>query len=67
MAGWKIKEGSWWAIQWAWDGWFNFPPGVHWDFKRRTNSTTGESYGPYVELHCLWFIVSVGRNPIAAY
>jgi len=62
MAAWHQHYGSWWMVQWSLDGWVSL--GVHVDFRTRRNSTCGEKYGPYVDLHLGCFIVSLGRNPV---
>ena len=62
MASWYQHYGPWWMIQWAVDGWCSL--GIHIDFRTRTSSTTGLKYGPYIDLHLLFFIVSLGRNPV---
>ena len=65
---WHLKQWKWlgvdFVLQWAWDGWVSL--GGHVDFNRRTNSTTHEPYGPYVDLHFACFIFSFGRNPYGA-
>lgn len=62
MASWHQRYGSWWMVQWALDGWASL--GIHIDFRSRVSSTTGVRYGPYVDLHFLFVIVSLGRNPV---
>lgn len=42
--------GSWWAVQFYRAGYVSL--GVHVDLRR-----------PYIDLHVLWLIASVGRNP----
>ena len=59
-----MKYGKWWAIQWSFDGWVSF--GVHLDFRVRYNESVSRFYGPYVDIHFLWFILSLGVNPIYA-
>ena len=49
-------------VQWRWPpSWISF--GVHIDFARRFVPRAVQYYGPYVDLHFLCFIFSVGRNP----
>lgn len=51
MVQWISHEYRWWSF------------GLHVDFARRTNATTGKRYGPYVDLHLGIAIISVGVNP----
>jgi hypothetical protein len=46
-----IWWGPWWAAQFYWAKCLSL--GVHVDFA-----------SPYVDLHFLWFTVSVGNNPV---
>ena len=48
-------------LQWCWSGWFSF--GIHLDFKRRKTGKSGIPYGPYLDLHFLFLIISIGYNP----
>ena len=57
---WGIKYGKFWAIQWVFDGWISL--GIHIDFKHRSRSD-GITFGPYIDLHLIKFIVSLGWNP----
>lgn len=57
-----MRWGSWWAFQWSWDGWLSL--GIHLDFRARVESGTGVRYGPYVDFHVGWCILSLGVNPI---
>lgn len=53
-----MRYGSWWAVQ-------PIPGlslGVHLDVRRRT-AANDLRYGPYVDLHLLRWVVSVGVNP----
>jgi hypothetical protein len=50
-------------VQWAWDGWFSL--GIHIDFRHRKRGD-GLAYGPYVDFHFGWVIVSLGLNPVYA-
>jgi len=63
---WHLKHGSWWMVQWCRDGWYSL--GIHVETKTRIALTGGmrRPYGPYVDLHFLWFIVSLGRRPAYA-
>jgi len=58
---WHIIYGSWWMIQWCFDGWVSF--GIHIDFKKRRTGKSGIRYSPYMDVHLLFFIFSVGVNP----
>jgi hypothetical protein len=53
--------GSWWAIQR--NGGFSL--GVHFDWARRT-ARDGTRFGPYLDLHLVQWVVSVGVQPIYA-
>lgn len=57
-----MRFGSWWAVQWALDR--PFAVGVHLEPRTLTNSTQGVRFGPYVDVHLPFLILSVGRNPI---
>jgi hypothetical protein len=61
MSSWKIKHGRYWMLYWCWDKWFSF--GIHIDFKRRETGKDKIPYGPYLEIHFLWFIFSLGYQP----
>lgn len=61
MAKWNIKHGNWWMIQWSFDRWISF--GIHIDSKKRKNHSKELYYGPYMDIHFLWFIISIGNNP----
>lgn len=56
MAQWHMHYGSWWALQWCWNGWLGL--GIHVDWRR------GDRMGPYVDFHFAHMIISFGRNPI---
>lgn len=64
MAGWHMRYGKWWAVQWSWDRWLSL--GIHVDLRSRRSATAGVRYGPYVDLHLACLILSVGVNPIYA-
>jgi len=49
--------------QWELDGWFSL--GIHIDFRHRHRGD-GLHYGPYVDLHLGFFILSLGLNPVYA-
>jgi hypothetical protein len=57
---WHIKFGDWWMIQWHFGGWVSF--GIHIDPRKRIHARYHVPYGPYVDIHCLCFIFSIGRN-----
>jgi hypothetical protein len=59
---WHMHYGKYWMIQWCFSWWFSF--GIHLDLKHRINSVNGIGYGPYVDIHFLWFIFSFGINPV---
>ena len=68
MSTWHIKHGKWWMVQRCFDWWFSF--GLHVDFKQRVTGKTANlpkehqrCYGPYLDLHVLWFIISIGYQP----
>jgi len=61
MSVWRVYHGKWWAVQTCFDGWLSF--GVHIDFKRRLTGKNRIPYSPYIDIHVLWFIFSVGVNP----
>lgn len=58
---WHLRYGSWWALQWCADGWLSL--GLHVDPRTRRHARTGLVYGPYLDLHLLIVIVSLGRRP----
>jgi hypothetical protein len=60
---WYHKAGSWWMVQWVqpFDYWFGL--GLHIDLKARRRPDNGERYGPYIDLHIGWAILSLGVNP----
>jgi hypothetical protein len=61
MAMWHIHSGKYWMIQWCIDWWISI--GVHIDLKRRYTGKNKTPYGPYAELHFLFFIISFGYQP----
>lgn len=61
MASWYYRHGKYWLFQKCFDWWFSF--GVHIDFKRRYTGKNRIPYGPYIDIHFLWFIISFGYNP----
>lgn len=56
---WGIRHGSWWAVQWRFDGCLSL--GLHFDFVSRQGAAG--KYGPYLDIHFLVLTISVGRNP----
>lgn len=59
MYRWYVYYGSWWALQFLWPpDWFSL--GIHLDLRRRGR------YGPYVDLHIGFWILSLGFHPIYA-
>jgi hypothetical protein len=60
---WHRHYGKWWMVQWAFDGWLSF--GVHLDFRHRKRGD-GTYYGPYIDIHFLCFVFSLGWLPIYA-
>jgi len=58
---WYVYHNKFWMIQFAIDGWISF--GIHLDFKRRKDAKSGQRYGPFAEIHFLFFIFSIGINP----
>lgn len=64
FAAWNIRYGEWWMIQWQIHGWASL--GAHVDLKRRRvahGEHQGKVYGPYVDLHLLFLILSLGFRP----
>jgi len=61
MAKWNLKYGSWWMLYWSLDYMVSF--GFHIDFKRRKTGRDKKPYGPYIDIHFLWFILSFGYHP----
>jgi hypothetical protein len=59
---WNIIYGKYWMVQWCFDGWYSL--GIHIDTRVRHVGKTGERFGPYIDLHLICFIVSLGINPI---
>ena len=60
MKMWHLKHGSWWMVQWTFDWWLSV--GAHLDVKCR-HRDDGQSYGPYLDLHFICFILSIGYHP----
>lgn len=58
---WHIKYGKWWMIQWQFASWISI--GIHIDVKTKVNSITKIKYAPYIDIHFLFFIFSLGLNP----
>lgn len=59
-----MRWGAWWAVQTARSiGPVNF--GAHVELRARATNA-GVRYGPYLDVHLPFAVVSVGRNPIYA-
>lgn len=56
-----MRWGKWWAIQQ--NGGISF--GIHLEWKSRMTNG-GVRFGPYMDLHFLCWVFSVGVNPIYA-
>lgn len=50
------------AFHCQFDYWLSF--GIHIDFKKRLNANQNKNYGPYIDIHFLNCIISIGNNPI---
>lgn len=61
MSVWHLHHGRWWMVQWQFASWLSF--GVHMDFATRIISAD-HKYGPYIDLHLGFVIISIGRNPV---
>lgn len=61
---WGIWYTSWVMFQYAFD--WTFSLGIHLDPKRRHFGAT-QIYGPYLDLHFLWFALSIGYHPARAW
>ena len=59
---WHTKYNKFFALHWQFDYWLSF--GFHIDFKQRINAAKKVKFGPYLDVHFLFFILSVGYNPI---
>jgi hypothetical protein len=59
---WGILHGSFWLFQYALDGTLSL--GVHVDPVRRVSDTG--PYGPYLDLHFAFCVLSVGYHPARA-
>lgn len=59
-----IKFGSWWAIQY--DGNRPIALGFHVEL-RRMPARPNMTYGPYIDIHVPYLIISIGRHPIYTY
>lgn len=65
MSGWYLRHGRWWAFQsGSCIGPVNL--GVHADFRSRVRARDGMRYGPYLDVHLPFCVVSLGRNPAYA-
>jgi len=58
---WYMFCGKYWMIQYTFNWWLSF--GVHIDFKRKYTGKNKIPYGPYIDIHFLFFIISFGINP----
>ncbi|RJR26978.1 hypothetical protein C4561_04350 [candidate division WWE3 bacterium] len=56
-----MKYGKYWMIQWQINNWVSF--GIHVDWSRKYTGRDHIPYGPYVDIHFLFFIFSFGYNP----
>lgn len=59
---WYLWFGKWWMVQCCLDGGLSL--GVHIDLRCRRTGKTNQRYGPYIDLHVLCFIISIGVNPV---
>jgi hypothetical protein len=62
MKRWGVWYGRWWMVQYALD--WTFSLGIHIDPLRRTADVG--PYGPYVDFHLGFVVVSVGYRPARA-
>lgn len=60
MSSWHLYHGSWWMIQWSCDWWCSL--GLHIDLRHRRRAD-GLAYGPYIDLHLGFVIISLGYHP----
>ena len=49
-------------IQWQFDWWFSL--GFHLDLRQRWSAIHQIHYGPYLDLHLGFFIISIGYHPV---
>jgi len=61
MAKWHLKHNKYLMLYWSFDWMLSF--GIHIDFRRRKTGRDKISYGPYADIHFLWFILSIGYQP----
>lgn len=64
LRGWNIRYGTCWMLQWQANWWLSF--GVHLDPKQRRvagGRFAGLHYGPYIDVHLGFVIVSLGWRP----
>ena len=62
MYRWYIYYGSWWALQFLWPpDWFSL--GIHIDPRYRVRGDK-KTFGPYIDLHLGFWILSLGNHPI---
>jgi len=58
---WYIIHGKYWMIQFSNMGWISL--GIHIDPRCRRTGKTNQRYGPYIDLHLICVIISVGIRP----
>jgi hypothetical protein len=61
MATWKEIHNKYFMLHWCFD--WHFSLGFHVDFKRRKTGKDKIIYGPYIDIHFLWYIFSIGYQP----
>ena len=60
---WGVRHGRWWMLQYMLD--MTLSLGIHIDPRHHPRADCGP-YGPYVDLHILCLVVSLGFNPARA-
>lgn len=58
---WGVAHNTWLAVQWSTE--YALSLGLHLELRTRLNAA-GDRYGPYVDLHVPFAIISVGRRPV---
>lgn len=61
---WYSRHGTWWAAHWCLSQGITILPGVHFDWHRRRTAREDIRYGPYVDIHWLFGVISFGVNPV---